>query len=155
MEVKKSKVDQVIPNGTWDGKYGTMYKFEIVFENGDVGEYSSKSKDQNKFDVGAETEYEYHGGQYPKIKPHYAKPQANPRQAFGKSDDVQQKIVRQSMIKASIDFWAMNPEMKPDVENVLRVASKFIDFVNQDDKPQFSKEFVAPEPKEETSDLPF
>jgi len=49
-EVKTSKVVAVTPNGTWDGSYGTMYKFEIVFQNGDVGEYSSKSKDQNKFD---------------------------------------------------------------------------------------------------------
>lgn len=163
MEVKKSKVMSVQANGSWEGNYGVMYKFEIVFQNGDVGEYSSKSQAQNKFEQGAETEYEYHGGKFPKIKPHYSKPQGGfsggGAKSFGKSDDVQQKIVRQSMIKASIDFWAMNSEMKPDVENVLRVATKFIDFVNQEDKTQFSEEFKKQEAMidrgEKTNDLPF
>ena len=31
---KKSKVNGVTANGTWDSKYGTMYKFEVSFENG-------------------------------------------------------------------------------------------------------------------------
>ena len=46
---KKSKVTNVQASGTWEGKFGLMYKFEVEFENGDAGEYSSKSKDQNKF----------------------------------------------------------------------------------------------------------
>ena len=50
MEIKKSKVMSVQANGTWEGSYGVMYKNEIVFQNGDVGEYSSKSKEQNKFE---------------------------------------------------------------------------------------------------------
>ena len=46
--MKNSKVTSVQSNGTWEGKYGMMYKFEIGFENGDVGEYSSKNQEQNK-----------------------------------------------------------------------------------------------------------
>ena len=46
---KKSKVVSVQANGTWEGKYGVMYKYEVAFENGDAGEYSSKSAEQNKF----------------------------------------------------------------------------------------------------------
>ena len=49
MEQKKSIVKSVTPNGTWEGQYGLMYKFEIEFENGDVGEYLSKSENQDKF----------------------------------------------------------------------------------------------------------
>ena len=49
---KKSKVTEVQSNGTWEGNYGTMYKYEIVFDNGDCGEYSSKSEDQTKFVIG-------------------------------------------------------------------------------------------------------
>ena len=141
MEVKKSKVISVTPNGTWEGNYGVMYKFEIVFQNGDVGEYSSKSKDQNKFEVNAETQYEYTGGKFPKIKPHYAKPMATPTQAFGKSDDVQIKIVRQSMLKASVDFHAINPELKPCEADVLKTAERFVQFVNGNSELQFSKGF--------------
>ena len=144
MEVKKSKVMSVTPNGTWEGNYGVMFKFEIVFQNGDVGEYSSKSKDQNKFEVGSETEYEFHGGKFPKIKPHYSKPPGSfqSKSFNGKSDDVQVKIVRQSMLKASIDFWAISPELKPSTEDIFKTANIFIDFVNQKAEPQFSNEFT-------------
>lgn len=163
MEVKKSKVLAVTPNGTWDGSYGTMYKFEIVFQDGSVGEYSSKSKDQNKFEIGAETEFEYHGGKFPKVKPVYAQPNvqgASPAQSFGKSDDVQIKIVRQSMLKASVDFHAINPELKPSEVDVLKTAERFVAFVNGNKEVQFTKEWkdVPLEVKNEVlkkDDLPF
>ena len=32
---KKSKVTNVQSNGTWEGSYGTMYKFEVTFDDGD------------------------------------------------------------------------------------------------------------------------
>ena len=47
--IKKSKVKKVQANGTWEGKFGMMYKFEVEFEDGNAGEYSSKTQDQNKF----------------------------------------------------------------------------------------------------------
>ena len=163
MEVKKSKVIAVTPNGTWEGSYGTMYKFEIVFQDGSVGEYSSKSKDQNKFEVGAETDFEYHGGKFPKIKPVYVQPNvqgSSPAQSFGKSDDVQIKIVRQSMLKASVDFHAINPELKPSEVDVLKTAERFVAFVNGNKEVQFTKEWkdVPLEVKNEVlkkDDLPF
>jgi len=163
MEVKKSKVISVQPNGTWEGSYGTMYKFEILFQDGSVGEYSSKSKDQNKFEVGAETEFEYHGGKFPKIKPVYAQPKvqgSSPAQSFGNSDDVQVKIVRQSMLKASVDFHAINPELKPSEVDVLKTAERFVQFVNGNKEVQFSNEWkdVPLEVKNEATkkdDLPF
>lgn len=145
MEVRKSKVMAVTGNGTWDGSYGTMYKFEIVFQDGSVGEYSSKSKDQNKFEVGAETEFEYHGGKFPKVKPVYAQPNvqgSSPAQSFGKSVDVQSKIVRQSMLKAAVDFHAINPELKPSEVDVLKTAERFVSFVNGNSEVQLSKDFT-------------
>ena len=145
MEVRKSKVMAVTGNGTWDGSYGTMYKFEIVFQDGSVGEYSSKSKDQNKFEIGAETEFEYHGGKFPKVKPVYAQPNvqgSSPAQSFGKSVDVQSKIVRQSMLKAAVDFHAINPELKPSEVDVLKTAERFVSFVNGNSEVQLSKDFT-------------
>ena len=116
----------ITPNGTWEGNYGTMYKFEIVFQNGDVGEYSSKSQDQNKYEVGTETEYEYTGGKFPKVKPVWSSKPGMYKgtlenNSFGKSDDVQNKIVRQSMLKAAVDFHAINPELKPSEVDVLKL----------------------------------
>ena len=54
MEIKKSVVTVTSSNGTWEGKYGLMYKFIIEFENGDRGSYLSKSETQNKFVIGNE-----------------------------------------------------------------------------------------------------
>ena len=67
--MKKSIVKNVQGNGTWEGKFGLMYKFEVEMENGDSGEYSSKSKEQTKFVVGEEVEYEFIDGNFPKINP--------------------------------------------------------------------------------------
>ena len=103
METKKSVVKSVQPNGTWDGKFGLMYKFEITMDNGDTGQYMSKSKDQTKFVVGQEVDYEYHSGEYPKIKPVNTFQQGG-NFSKGKSDDVQEMIVKQSSLKAAVDY---------------------------------------------------
>jgi hypothetical protein len=56
--IKSAKVTQVSGNGKWDSQqYGTFYKFEIVFDNGDSGQYMSKEPEQNKFKVGDEASY--------------------------------------------------------------------------------------------------
>lgn len=69
MEQKKSIVTNVQSNGTWEGKFGLMHKFEVSFENGDIGEYLSKSENQDKFVVGQETDYQFTDGKYPRVKP--------------------------------------------------------------------------------------
>tara|TARA_R100001463_G_scaffold126230_1_gene183841 strand:+ start:51 stop:542 length:492 start_codon:yes stop_codon:yes gene_type:complete len=113
--MKNSKVTSVQPNGTWDGKYGLMYKFEISFENGDVGEYSSKNKEQNKFIIGQQTDYEYTDGKFPKVKPVYIKPDNfnksnNYTSSNSSNDNRQLLIVRQSSITRAIEFMnLMNP----------------------------------------------
>ncbi len=110
-------------------------------------------------------DYEYIDGKFPKIKPVYAKPSVpygNPSRSFGKSDDVQVKIVRQSMLKASVDFWAIDPKLKPTIEDVMKTAERFVQFVEGNDAVQFSKEFTTPsatpeaKPKDlEEDNLPF
>ena len=148
-EIKNGKIELVTPNGTWQTGDGskTFFKFEISFENGDVGEYSSIHKEQNKFEVGTTVDYEYYGGKFPKIKPVYAKPNvptSGSSNSFSKSPDVQIKIVRQSMLKASVDFWAIDPKLKPSIDDVLKTAERFVQFVEGNDAVQFSKEFTTP-----------
>ena len=70
MTIKKGTPTSVQSNGNWEGRYGVMFKHEITFDNGDCGEYSSKSENQNKFIVGQETSYEFIDGKFPKVKPH-------------------------------------------------------------------------------------
>jgi len=121
--MKNSKVTSVQPNGTWESKFGLMYKFEISFENGDVGEYSTKNKLQDKFYIGSETDYEYIDGKFPKVKPVYMKPDSF-NQSSPKQDDVQKLIVKQSSLKAAVDY-----DNKCSPEDVLKNAQMFYEWV--------------------------
>ena len=118
--MKNSIVKSIQPNGTWEGKYGLMYKFEIGFENGDVGEYSSKNKDQDKFNIGSKTDYEYIDGKFPKVKPVYMKPdsfnQSSPKQ------DVNNSIARAVAFKGAIDY-----DNQCTQEDVIKNAKYFYD----------------------------
>ena len=129
--IKTSKVVAAQPNGTWEGKYGVMYKHEIAFENGDCGEYSSKSADQNKFVVGQETEYEFIDGKFPKVKP-VNNFQQGGFSAAPKSDKVQEYIVKQSSLKCAVDFVIANGG---DEARVIEIADMFTTWVLEDKKP--------------------
>lgn len=114
MEHKKSVVTAVTGNGTWESpQYGMFYKHEVAFENGDVGEYSSKDQHQSKFVVGQEAEYtltsaEYNGNTYYRVKP--AQPQGGYSGGGkfgggGKADPERElRIVRQTCMKAGVDL---------------------------------------------------
>lgn len=127
MEIKRSKVVSVQANGTWEGKFGLMYKSEVAFENGDAGEYSSKTREQQKFVVGQEAEYTFTGGNYPKVKPVYQQPQNNPSKGFKKDDNIQKMIVKQSSLKAAVEF-----DNECSIEDVLKNAQIFYDWVVTD-----------------------
>ena len=138
--IKKSKVTNVQNNGTWEGKFGLMYKFEIDFQNDDCGEYSSKSKDQNKFVIGEEVEYEFIDGKFPKVKPVYQKPDFASNGFSGgykKDDTVQKMIVKQSSLKSAVDYCNGGNCSTTDV---IKVAQEFSDWVMEDKKPNENNE---------------
>ena len=140
--VKKSKVTNVQSNGTWEGKFGLMYKFEVEFENDDCGEYSSKSKDQNKFVIGEEVEYEFIGGKFPKVKPVYQKPDFASNGFSGgykKDDTVQKMIVKQSSLKSAVDYCSGG---NCSTSDVLKVAQEFVDWVMENKKPDENNEMI-------------
>lgn len=137
MEIKKSKVKSVQANGTWQGNYGLMYLWEIEMENGDTGQYMSKAEQQSKFTVGVEAEYEYRGGQYPKIKPYssFNAPQGAPKSFnnAGGNDKVQEYIIAQSSLKSAVDYCNVNGG---DVAKVLDTADAFKNWVLTGEKPK-------------------
>lgn len=163
----KARVVSVSPKGDYqlrDGK--TLYKFFVSMDNGDSGEYSSVSADQNKFVVGQEVEYELSSTQYGnKIKPVYA--QANsvsytPKYSAG-GDDKQKMIVKQSCLKAAVDLLKDKGAKSTDV---LKVADSFVEWVLEADKQEdttYETHFSSREEKIATAqaivngsdDLPF
>ena len=122
---KTGKVTAVQANGSWDGAYGTMYKFEVTFDNGDTGEYNSKSKEQEKFVIGKEVTYTFSGGKFPKIKPVYA-PQAPTGGFTPRAEDPkrQELIIKQSCLKAAVDTVKSD-----DYTAVLEVATIYVNWV--------------------------
>jgi|TARA_R100000084_G_C4590122_1_gene118026 hypothetical protein len=128
---KKSKVVSAQANGTWEGKYGVMYKHEIAFENGDAGEYSSKSAEQNKFVEGQETEYEFIDGKFPKVKP-VSNFQQGGYATVKKGDNREKSIVKQSSLKCATDFVIANGG---DEARVIELADMFTTWVLEDVKP--------------------
>ena len=138
--IKKSKVKSVQANGTWEGKFGMMYKFEVEFENEDFGEYSSKTQDQNKFVIGQEMEYEFIDGHFPKVKPVYQKPDFESNGVSGsykKDDTVQKLIVKQSSLKAAVDYCSGG---NCSTSDVLKVAQEFSDWVMENKNPNENNE---------------
>ena len=138
--IKKSTVKSVQANGTWEGKFGMMYKFEVEFENEDSGEYSSKTQDQTKFVEGQEMEYEYIDGHFPKVKPVYQKPDFASNGFSGgykKDDNVQKMIVKQSSLKSAVDYCSGG---NCSTSDVLKVAQEFVDWVMEDKKPNENNE---------------
>ena len=138
--IKTSTVKSVQANGTWEGKFGMMYKFEVEFENEDFGEYSSKTQDQNKFVIGQEMEYEFIDGHFPKVKPVYQKPDFASNGFSGgykKDDNVQKMIVKQSSLKSAVDF-SSGCNCSPS--DVIKVAQEFVDWVMEDKKPDENNE---------------
>ena len=132
---KRSAVTNVTANGTYNGQYGTLYKFEITFANGDSGEYASKSADQTKFKVGVETDYtitskEFKDRIYYKIAPVMAQsmPQGNSfTQKAPKDPETGKHIMRMSVLKVAGDL-VINGDIK--LHEILAYAQIFENFVN-------------------------
>ena len=115
-------------NKTWSNDRGTYHVHGIAFENGDFGEYSSISDNQDKFVVGQSATYEMTGspGRH-KIKPVYNKDFEPSKPAFKKEGGEDRS--RSFALSYAKDLF-MNVEGPPDVGAILEVAQSFVDWLN-------------------------
>lgn len=151
--MKKGKVVSVSPKGDFAFNGKTFYKFFVSLDNGDSGEYNSVKADQDKFQVGAEVEYELTSNQYGnKIKPVYNSgggytPKANYSSG---SDDKQKMIVKQSCLKAAVDLLKDKGAKSTDV---LKVADSFVAWVMEEPKEEttYNTHFSSREEKIQTA----
>jgi hypothetical protein len=127
---KTSKVTRATANGTWNSNYGMLYRFEVEFENGDVGEYLSKKAEQTMFKVGESMMYtldgkEYNGKMFYKIKPiPQQPPTAFPAKV--KDPETDKRITRMSVLKVAGDL-AINGSIQ--LQEVLAYAQIFEQYV--------------------------
>lgn len=126
MSVKKSKVQKVNFTKTWKNKEGKVfYSYDVEMENGDKGEYSSISDSQEKFVKGAEVEYNYIGGDYPKIKPYYSNPTGGNYSYTPKSNSDEQ-IARSVGLKAATELGVAQGLELVDILETAKIMSDFI-----------------------------
>jgi len=139
--MKNSKVVNV----QGSGMFKELYVFEVELDNGDVGKIYRKSND-SKLTNGQDISYTINDKGSIKIVTDYQKnnqSQSSPQ----KSDDVQKLIVKQSTLKAAVDY-----DNKCSPEDVLKNAQMFYDWVMGLNPAQKKINKIA---EKFDSDLPF
>lgn len=128
--IKSAKVTQVSGNGKWDSQqYGTFYKFEIVFDNGDAGQYMSKEPEQNKFKVGDEASYtitskDVNGKLYYTIKPAMNQQgKGGGWKAQPQDPEKEARISRMSVLKVATDIYINHGKM--EINDIIPLAQVF------------------------------
>tara|TARA_B100000524_G_scaffold335721_1_gene225124 strand:+ start:415 stop:828 length:414 start_codon:yes stop_codon:yes gene_type:complete len=114
--MKNSKVVNV----QGSGMFKELYVFEVELDNGDIGKIYRKSND-SKLSVGQDISYTINDKGSIKIVTDYQK---NQTQSSPKQDDVQKLIVKQSSLKAAVDY-----DNKCSPEDVLKNAQMFYEWV--------------------------
>jgi len=145
--MKNSKVVNV----QGSGMFKELYVFEVELDNGDVGKIYRKSND-SKLTNGQGISYTINDKGSIKIVTDYQKNQS--QSSPQKSDDVQKLIVKQSTLKAAVDY-----DNKCSPEDVLKNAQMFYDWVMGNDVQKkvdkvakaFNDKFAGTTP----DDLPF
>lgn len=128
-----STIKGIEPMGTWSNGQRTFNKFRVSFANGDILSFLAVKDFQPK--VGESINYEKNEslGTGKWIRDKFENNQNfTPQQNFQKpksKDDVQDKIIRQSMLKAAVDFHHNNNSRTE--EAILHTAQVFINFINQ------------------------
>jgi len=111
--VKKAVVTRVTGNGTWEGQYGLMYKWEIEFDNGDFGNAMTKSNIQTTWKQGEEIEYELiekvtSNGSFFNVKAIQSKPPGGfgggGGGGFKKDPVTEARITRMSVLNRAVDL---------------------------------------------------
>ena len=115
--MKNSKVVNV----QGSGMFKELYVFEVELDNGDVGKIYRKSND-SKLTNGQDISYTINDKGSIKIVTDYQK--NNQSQSSPKKDDVQKLIVKQSSLKAAVDY-----DNKCSPEDVLKNAQMFYEWV--------------------------
>jgi len=127
----QAQIESIQGKGDWQGKFGTMYTFEIAFADGTVGEANSKSAEP-PYKVGDEVYYEVQReNQYgKKLKVSKNPPQPGGFPAPNPQKDKQ--IIRGMCLKLAGMAWANQYKHKEFatphevlVKDVIMLAKKY------------------------------
>lgn len=131
MQTKKSKVTAIQENvRQYEGPSGTIFYHNITFENGDSGQYGSKTEKCTKFTVNTEADYTIEEKQTGQYKNYTIKPvQQSTGGGGGRFQPRDENlIVAQSSLGYACTLLQQSSKAM-DTEYVLATAERFYQFV--------------------------
>ena len=121
--MKKSK----LVNCQQNGMFKELYKFELEFENADIGNIYKKS-DSSGLTIGEEYEFTINDKGTIKIQTEFLKNQTYDGNNVSYSyEEKDAKIIKQSCLKAAATF---HQQSRATPEDVIKTASKFVEYIN-------------------------
>ena len=128
---KTAKITKTYPPKPWNGQNGTIYFRAIELDNGDKGQIGTKEENPSWLAVGQELTYTIEINESGnKIKKVQKKEGFN--KSFGRSPEERKEIVRQSSLKAAIEYYAAfgRPDCKQVSPNdITELSELFTDYV--------------------------
>ena len=121
--MSKSKLTNIQANGNWKD----FYKFDVEFEDGTTGTIFKKSS-EHRLEIGKEYNYSKNDKGSIKIIPEGGGFTTN----YTNNDDRQKYIIRQSMLKAAVDFHSGSSRT---TSQVIGTAEEFEEWVLNKKKP--------------------
>ena len=118
---------------SFEGKYGTMFVHSIQFDNGDAGEYLSKTQDQNKFMIGQQVDYTIESaGEYQGVPQYKVKPVVQNTFSGGGGYSKRGGGNASFALSYSKDLAVANIAAANQVssEQVIQIADKFLNWLN-------------------------
>lgn len=128
-----SRITSITPNGEWSNGQRTFNKYKLTFANGDnlsflaVGDFKGqvgenltyqKNESNQTGKVIRENNFQNQGSY------------SAPASSGIKKEDTQTYIIRQSMIKAAIDYHALQAHGHASENDVINTARNFVTFIN-------------------------
>jgi len=126
---KTSKVKNIEFKQEWKGQNGSVFYHNLWLENGDIGQIGSKEKLPAKLAIGSEITYNIETDERgSKIKLVTQKPQFGGGGGYKKSPEDQKMIVKQSSLKAAIDYHVAFGGAKSQ-QDIINTAELFTEWV--------------------------
>lgn len=127
-----SRITNITPNGEWSNGQRTFNKYRVTFANGDnlnflaIGDFKGQ--------VGENLTYQkneaHQTGKVVRENNFQQQNYSSSQNTQVKKEDTQTYIIRQSMIKAAIDFHALQAHGHASEQDVIATARNFVNFIN-------------------------
>lgn len=125
MEQKKSIVRSAIFKKTGSSNYGEYHVFEVIFDNGDKGNYLAKKNPQDTFKVGEEIEYNIEKKENGQYVNYTVKPvQAAGVNGFPKGNPVYEH--KRTALKCAVELCCADKIEKKDISTFAESFMKFL-----------------------------